>query len=86
MTAERVGDEVQVVVADEGPGMNEEQRARAFDRFWHEGPGGGFGLGLAIVRQLVESDDGRVSLEAAASGGLAVTISLPAAFKGSAVV
>lgn len=86
MTAERVGDEVRVVVADEGPGMSDEQRARAFDRFWHEGQGGGFGLGLAIVRQLVESDDGRVSLEAAASGGLAVTISLPAALHGSAVV
>lgn len=86
MTAERVGDEVRVVVADEGPGMSEEQRARAFDRFWHEGPGGGFGLGLAIVRQLVESDDGRVSLEAAASGGLAVAISLPAALQGSAAI
>lgn len=86
MSAERVADAVRVMISDEGPGMSEEQRARAFDRFWHEGPGGGFGLGLAIVRQLVESDDGLVSLETAASGGLAVTISLPAALEESAVV
>ncbi len=85
MTAELVGVEARIVVADEGPGLRAEQRSRAFDRFWHEGSGGGFGLGLAIVRQLVESDGGSVTLEASASGGLAVWISLPAA-RGTAVV
>ena len=79
MTATRGDADVQVVVTDEGPGMSEERRARAFDRFWHEGEGGGFGLGLAIVRQLVESDEGSVMLAAAASGGLEVTIALPVA-------
>ncbi len=79
MTAEPSGPSIRIVIADEGPGMSEEQRSRAFDRFWHEGSGGGFGLGLAIVRQLVESDGGQVVLAAAPSGGLEVSISVPAA-------
>jgi signal transduction histidine kinase len=60
--------------------MTEEQRARAFDRFWRATPGrrdrGGFGLGLAIVRQLVTADGGTVELDVAPEGGLAVRLDL----------
>ena len=79
MATEHSGRVIRVVVADDGPGMTAEQRARAFDRFWHEGRGGGFGLGLAIVRQLVEADGGSVTLDSSVSGGLEVTIELEAA-------
>lgn len=69
-----------ITVADEGPGLSESQRARAFDRFWRSADGHrGAGLGLAIVRQLVEADGGSVSLEAASTGGLAVVLRLGAA-------
>ncbi len=37
---------VELHVADQGPGLTAEQRARAFDRFWREGPSSGTGLGL----------------------------------------
>ncbi|MFZ4585103.1 MAG: ATP-binding protein [Acidimicrobiia bacterium] len=69
---------VTLVVTDEGPGMTDEQRRRAFDRFWRAGAsdGRGSGLGLPIVRELVRADGGDVALEAAPSGGLAVVISL----------
>jgi signal transduction histidine kinase len=61
---------VELRVRDAGPGMTEEERARAFDRFWRAGPGpGGSGLGLAIVRKLVEADDGEVELAPAPGGG-----------------
>ena len=71
---------VTITAADEGPGLSESQRARAFDRFWRSADGHrGAGLGLAIVRQLVEADGGSVSLEVAATGGLAVVIRLAAA-------
>jgi signal transduction histidine kinase len=67
-------------VADEGPGMSEAERQRAFDRFWRgqgrTGPSGS-GLGLAIVKQLVTDDGGTVSLGSAAGGGLCVRIGLP---------
>ncbi|MCJ7671275.1 MAG: ATP-binding protein, partial [Acidimicrobiia bacterium] len=58
-----------------------EQRAHAFDRFWRaeEQDSTGFGLGLAIVRQLAVADGGDVTLGTSAAGGLEVTVSLPAA-------
>jgi len=70
----RSGSIVAVHVIDEGPGMSDEQRERAFDRFWRatneRGELGGTGLGLAIVQKLVESEGGRAELRAAPSGGL----------------
>ena len=70
---------VELRVADEGPGMTTEQKARAFDRFWRAGSGaGGSGLGLAIARRLVEVDGGTIELRDAAGGGLEVVVHLPA--------
>jgi len=75
--AHRRDDRVIVSVTDDGPGLTDEQRARAFDRFWRASGGqGGAGLGLAIVRQLVEADGGTVRLEAAPGGGLCVVLEL----------
>ncbi|GAA2805900.1 HAMP domain-containing sensor histidine kinase [Crossiella cryophila] len=79
------GDRVTLVVLDEGPGLSEAERARAFDRFWR-GQGltgrGGSGLGLAIVKQLIADAAGSVRLEPAPGGGLAVWITLRAAGRG----
>jgi len=70
---------VELHVADAGPGMSPDERARAFDRFWSADEGGrGFGLGLSIVRQLVVSDGGDVRLETSRAGGLDVVVTLPA--------
>ena len=83
VSATRTHGAVRVSVADAGPGLTSEQRDRAFDRFWragdHDNERGGFGLGLAIVRQLVVADGGEVTLGASSSGGLEVLVVLPAA-------
>ncbi|MFF9806410.1 sensor histidine kinase [Streptomyces coeruleorubidus] len=74
-------DVVGVSVLDEGPGMSDAEKSRAFDRFWR-GQGltgkGGSGLGLAVVRQLATDDGGTVALTDAPGGGLCVTITLRA--------
>ena len=74
---------VVVRVVDRGPGVPEELRERLFTRFARGGGadgGGGAGLGLAIVRGLVEAHAGRVWLEDSAPGvGATFTFSLPAA-------
>jgi len=75
------GDEVELTVADEGPGMSDADKSRAFDRFWRgQGLTGrtGSGLGLAVVRQLVTDDGGTVTLRDAPGGGLLVAITLRA--------
>ncbi|MEU8848162.1 HAMP domain-containing sensor histidine kinase [Streptomyces sp. NPDC048564] len=75
------GDEVVLSVDDEGPGMPDTDKSRAFDRFWR-GRGltgrAGSGLGLSVVKQLVTDDGGTVALGDAPGGGLSVRISLRA--------
>ncbi|MEV1062644.1 HAMP domain-containing sensor histidine kinase [Streptomyces sp. NPDC050263] len=75
------GDKVVLSVLDQGPGMSDAEKSRAFDRFWRgQGLTGrsGSGLGLAVVKQLVTDDGGTVTLTDAPGGGLCVAISLRA--------
>ncbi|MGW0713025.1 HAMP domain-containing sensor histidine kinase [Streptomyces sp. NPDC002643] len=79
------GDEVVLSVLDEGPGMSDAEKSRAFDRFWRgQGLTGksGSGLGLAVVKQLVTDDGGTVALKDAPRGGLCVALTLRAARHG----
>lgn len=68
-------DRARVTVADEGAGLNADEAAHAFERFWR-GAGarsGGSGLGLAIVRAIAERHGGSASAD-----GARFTIELPA--------
>ena len=68
---------VRLCVADEGPGLAEEDATRIFDRFFRAGGGAGSGLGMAIVQGVVAAHGGEVSVRTAPGEGLAVTITLP---------
>ncbi|WP_048910254.1 sensor histidine kinase [Streptomyces sp. NRRL WC-3744] len=65
-------------VIDQGPGMTEAERLRAFDRFWRaaDADHDGTGLGLPMVRQLSRVGGGEVTLEAAPGGGLDAVVRL----------
>lgn len=61
-------------VRDRGPGMSDEDRLRAFDRFWSKGSGSG--LGLPIARRLLAADGATLELQAGEDGGLDVELHL----------
>lgn len=71
-------DTVHLTVTDRGPGLSEEQRARAFHRFWRapDAAAGGSGLGLPIVRELVRASGGEVALHPREGGGLVAEVRL----------
>jgi PAS domain S-box-containing protein len=76
---------VEVRVSDNGPGIAPGHRQRVFEPFWQADSTitrahGGLGLGLAIVRYLVDAHGGRVRAEAAESGhGASFIVTLPRA-------
>ena len=71
------GGRITIAVADNGPGMSQQQQRAAFRRYVSATPGG-TGLGLAIVHRLVTSDGGAAELTDTPGGGLTVTLNVPA--------
>lgn len=80
LRVERVDDRVELTVADTGPGIPTEQQERIFERFAQSaatGDIGAAGLGLAIVRDIVQAHGGRVHLDSAPGRGTRFTLALP---------
>lgn len=77
---------VQIAVRDNGVGMTKEQSERVFERFYRAREGGasspGSGLGLSIVKSLVELHDGRIEVESEPGKGSTFRVLLPAAVPG----
>lgn len=78
------GDQAVLIVDDAGPGIPEEQRTLALSRFGRleesrSRAGGGFGLGLNIVAQVVSLHQGVIMLDQSPLGGLRTLISFPLA-------
>src|SRR3954451_11848571 len=69
---------VAVTVTDEGEGIAEEDMQRVFTRFWQGRRRGGTGLGLYLVRGLVEAHGGRITVGRGAKGGAQFRFTLPA--------
>jgi signal transduction histidine kinase len=67
-----------VTVADEGEGISPDQYPLVFTRFWHGSRRGGTGLGLYVVRGLVEAHGGQIMVDRAPGGGALFRFTLPA--------
>ncbi|MEM9531310.1 MAG: ATP-binding protein [Pseudomonadota bacterium] len=71
-------DWVQIIVTDNGPGIAEEDQRHVFDPYWSSKPEGqGTGLGLSVVRGLVEELNGQIDLSSSAGQGTSFVILLP---------
>jgi two-component system OmpR family sensor kinase len=82
VSAARKGNEVELAIADQGPGIPPEDQARVFERFWRADPArvrsrGGTGLGLAIVASLVQAHGGTVSVASQPGQGATFMVRLP---------
>lgn len=86
----RDGNDVVLTVADNGPGIPEEDLPRVFERFYRvdkarSRAAGGTGLGLSIVQDTVTKRGGTVSAANRPEGGAVFTVRWPAAEGGEAV-
>ena len=84
VTVTRDDGEAVITIADDGPGIPEENRERLFERFFRADPSrarksGGSGLGLSIVAAIAESHGGSVSVSSPGGGGTVFTVRLPVA-------
>ena len=79
--ADRAGHEVRFLVRDTGQGVSEEELPHIFDRFWqgHRKNRVGIGLGLSIVKGLVEAHGGRLWVESKLGAGTTFFFTLPRA-------
>ena len=69
-----------MTIRDRGIGISQEDQARIFERFERAVPEknyGGFGLGLWLVRQVVEAHGGRIEMHSQPGEGSAFVVSIP---------
>ncbi len=75
----REGEDVLLVVDDEGDGISPDIRSRVFTKFWKHGTRGGSGLGMYIIHGLVTAHGGTVVIDDAPGGGARIVIRWPVA-------
>ena len=79
------GERILILVEDNGPGVNEEERDLIFERFRrgdshrarNRSSAGGYGLGLSISRKIAEREGGSLELSEPRLGGASFTMTLP---------
>jgi two-component system, OmpR family, sensor histidine kinase KdpD len=83
ISAERRDAKIVIGVADRGPGIEENERARIFDKFFrgrrHRFDMKGTGMGLAIAKGIVEAHGGRIWVESEPGQGSVFYFTLPIA-------
>lgn len=75
INAGKSGSEAFIEVIDQGPGIEKKEQEKIFERFYHTGKG--TGLGLTLVRHIVEAHQGKVKLESKQGKGSKFRIALP---------
>lgn len=80
ITLANVNDEIQFVIQDDGSGMNDQTKAHLFDKFYQGDTShskSGYGLGLPLVKRIVELSGGEISVQSEQGKGSTFTVELP---------
>ena len=80
LRSDRGGDGSYIEVSDTGDGIDEKDIPFVFERFY-SGPGGGLGLGLTIVRELVDAHGGEIMVQSEVGKGTKVRVTIPSGQK-----
>ena len=88
ITAKVLGSNVSLEIADHGVGIPSAEQARVFEKFYRVGNGlvhdvKGSGLGLSLVKHIIEAHNGSISVESDVGKGSRFTILLPLATRGA---
>ena len=83
ITARKRNQEIVISVKDDGPGIGAEHLPYLFDAFYRVDKSrsreiGGSGLGLSLVKMMVETEGGSISVESDGKSGTCFTVSFPA--------
>ena len=86
---ETLGSDVSIEIADQGIGIPRAEQAKVFEKFYRVGNGlvhdvKGSGLGLSLVKHIIEAHKGTISVDSDAGKGSRFTIRLPLATNGTA--
>lgn len=76
ITTRAVGDDVQIIVADTGKGLDKENLGHIFDPVYQQN-GPAYGIDLSLTRAIVERDNGSIEVESEPGQGTTFTIHLP---------
>jgi two-component system sensor histidine kinase KdpD len=80
ITAQLLGERIEIKIIDRGPGIPSEDLERVFDKFYRlQRPNSvaGTGLGLSIVKGIIEAHGGTVNAANQPGGGTIITLVLP---------
>ena len=81
LKGQRIGNSYEIKIADEGIGMSDEECCQIFDRFYRadvsEQAPKGFGLGLTLVKQLIEAHGGEIQVTSIPRQGTSISFQLP---------
>ncbi len=77
ISAEKINSSLQFKIKDNGEGMNTDIQKHIFEPFYSSSKGGGTGLGMVIVKNIVEAHEGELSISSSVGNGTEITIDLP---------
>ncbi len=74
--------DISLMFTDNGCGIEDENRDKVFDVFFSTKPSKGHGMGMSVVKKIIENYNGEISIESSLESGTTISIKLPKDFKG----